>query len=171
MEHFYDVTVEWTGGRKGKLSSEVLTNSIEVATPPEFPKGEAGVWSPEHFFAAAINSCLMTTFLAISENSHLEFHSFKCTAIAKLDKVHGKMLMTHVVLKPVVEIFDEEDREKALRILHKSESACLISNSVNSEITMEPMVLIHDIATESRGYNTSVKREIEHLRHQGMLTN
>ena len=56
---------------------------IEVATPPEFPKGIAGIWSPEHLFVAAISGCLMTTFLAIAENSTLEFTSFSCQAKGK----------------------------------------------------------------------------------------
>ena len=39
QEHFYDVNVNWDKERIGTLSSKVLNNSIEVATPPEFAKG------------------------------------------------------------------------------------------------------------------------------------
>ncbi len=137
-EHFYDVTVEWTGTRKGTLSSEVLQKEVEVATPPEFPNGIAGVWSPEHLFVAAINSCLMTTFLAIAENFKLSYESFKSKAIGKLEIVEGKYIVSEVVLKPVVQIYNEEDREKAMKVLQKSEAACLISNSVKSKIIFEP---------------------------------
>ncbi|RYD87166.1 MAG: hypothetical protein EOP50_21205 [Sphingobacteriales bacterium] len=66
--HYYDVAVAWEAGRHGTLSSPVLHDRITVATPPEFAKGEAGTWSPEHLLVAAVNSCLMTTFLAIAEN-------------------------------------------------------------------------------------------------------
>jgi len=55
------------------MSSE-LDESLDVATPPQFPKGIERVWSPEHLFTAAVNSCLMTTFLSIAENSKLEFN-------------------------------------------------------------------------------------------------
>lgn len=65
--HNYNVNLTWTGDRKGTLSSLELHSSIEVATPPQFPKGIEGVWSPEHFYRAAISSCLMTTFLSIAE--------------------------------------------------------------------------------------------------------
>ena len=54
--HPYEVNVEWTQDRKGTLSSLVLTQQIEVATPPDFPKGIPNIWSPEHLFVAAINS-------------------------------------------------------------------------------------------------------------------
>ena len=69
-------------------------NCIEVATPPEFEKGMPNIWSPEHLFTAAVSSCLMTTFLAISEYSKFEFISFKCASKGILDKVDGKFVMT-----------------------------------------------------------------------------
>lgn len=140
--HNYNVNLTWTGDRKGTLSSPELNNSIEVATPPQFPKGIAGIWSPEHFYTAAISSCLMTTFLSIAEFSKLEFKSFSCEASGVLDTVEGKLLMTEVHLKPTVVIADESLREKAEKILHKSEAACLISNSVKAKVTMTPNIII-----------------------------
>ncbi len=146
QEHFYDVSLTWNADRKGTMRSDVLNSSIEVATPPEFPKGMQGIWSPEHLFVAAINSCLMTTFLAIAENSRLVYSNFESKAIGKLELIDGKYIMSEVVLKPVVIISNEDDREKALRVLHKSEAACLISNSVKSKITLEPEVKVEVFA-------------------------
>ena len=134
--HIYQVDVKWMADRIGEASSPELLNTIDVATPPQFPKGLEGVWSPEHFFTAAVNGCFMTTFLAIAENSKLSFTSFHCTADGKLEKVDGKYLMTEVVLKPILVIESESDREKAERILQKSESACLISNSIKSKVSL-----------------------------------
>jgi peroxiredoxin-like protein len=139
-EHFYDVSVTWDADRKGIMTSEVLPTQIEVATPPEFPKGMQGIWSPEHLFVAAINSCLMTTFLAIAENSKLQYKSFQSKAVGKLEVVDGKYIMSEVTLMPSVIINSEADRERALRILQKSEAACLISNSVKSKIVMQPLI-------------------------------
>ena len=146
QEHFYDVSLTWNTDRKGTMRSDVLNSSIEVATPPEFPKGMQGIWSPEHLFVAAINSCLMTTFLAIAENSRLVYNNFESKAIGKLELVDGKYMMSEVVLKPVVVLSNEEVREKALKVLHKSEAACLISNSVKSKIILEPEVKVEAYA-------------------------
>ena len=71
QEHFYQVDLKWKNGRVGEVSSPDLSTTIECATPPEFEGGVPNVWSPEHFYAAAINSCFMTTFLAIAEKSKL----------------------------------------------------------------------------------------------------
>jgi len=140
--HNYEVNLEWVTDRKGTISSPSLTQSIEIATPPEFPKGMEGIWSPEHLFAAAVNSCLMTTFLAIAENSKLDFVSLNSTAVGILDKVDGKYMMTEVVLRPTLVINNPEVQEKAKRVLDKSEKACLISNSIKSRIVFEPVIQI-----------------------------
>jgi len=120
---------------------------IEVATPPEFPKGIPGIWSPEHLFTAAVSSCLMTTFLAIAENSKLEFTRFHCDSKGKLDQVDGKFLMTEVILEPTVTIVDEKDRERAERVLSKAEAACLISNSIKSNVIMIPKIVVASLET------------------------
>jgi peroxiredoxin-like protein len=139
-EHYYEVSVKWEEGRKGTMKSEVLESTIEVATPPQFANGIEGIWSPEHLFVAAINSCLMTTFLAIAENFKLEYISFRSNAVGKLEVVDGKYIMSELVLKPTVIIKNIEEKEKAIRVLQKSEAACLISNSVKSKIVLEPNV-------------------------------
>lgn len=138
--HYYNINVQWKNDRKGEMSSPELSQNIEVATPPQFPKGMEGIWSPEHLFTAAVSSCLMTTFLAIAENSKLEFSGFECKSKGKLEQVEGKFLMTEVILEPVVTIKNESEREKAERVLQKSEANCLISNSVKSKITMIPQI-------------------------------
>ena len=146
MEHIYEVSVNWQADRKGVKSSPVLNTKIEVATPPQFPKGMEGIWSPEHLFVAAINSCLMTTFLSIAENSKLEFVSFDSKAIGKLEMVDGKYMMSEVILMPVVTINDEQQKERAERVLQKSEVNCLISNSVKSTIIFKPEIKITQAA-------------------------
>lgn len=149
--HSYNVTINWTQDRKGMMCSPELENTethdthcIEVATPPEFPGGMKNIWSPEHLFTAAVSSCLMTTFLAIAENSKLDFISFKCGSKGFLEKVEGKFIISEVLLFPEVIIKDEYQRERAERILEKSEKACLISNSIISKVTMESKIIVQN---------------------------
>ncbi|MES2622617.1 MAG: OsmC family protein [Bacteroidota bacterium] len=140
--HAYRVDIVWTGNRKGILSSPELETEIEITTPPQFPKGVEGVWSPEHLFTASVSSCLMTTFLSIAENSKLEFTDFSVKSQGVLEQVGGKFLMTKVLMFPEVTIAHEKDRERTERILQKSEAACLISNSVKSKIEMQAKILV-----------------------------
>ena len=141
-ESTYEVNVKWRNGREGNISSPVLNASIEVATPPQFPSGVEGIWSPEHLLVAAVSSCLMTTFLAVAANSKLEFNSFDCKAVGKLETVQGKMMISEITLVPIIGINNETSRERTERVLMKSEAACLISNSVKAKIIFEPQVLV-----------------------------
>lgn len=140
--HHYEVKVNWESHRKGLMSSPALHSIIEVATPPEFAEGIAGIWSPEHLLVAAVNSCLMTTFLAIAENSKFNFINFESNADGKLEKVDGKYMISEVVLSPVLTIARNADKEKAICILEKSEAACLISNSLKSKIIFKPEIKV-----------------------------
>ena len=113
-----------------------LNGCIEVATPPQFPKGMDGIWSPEHLFTAAVASCFMTTFLSVAENSKLDFKSFRCDSKGKLESVDGKLAMTEVELFPTVALYDRKDDELAQRVMNKTERSCLISNSIKTRVVM-----------------------------------
>jgi organic hydroperoxide reductase OsmC/OhrA len=147
--HFYQVNVSWSKDRQGIMCSPELKESknntggcIEVATPPEFPKGIPGIWSPEHLFTAAVSSCLMTTFLAVAENSKLDFVLFECNSKGKLEEINGKLAMSEVILEPRLVIRHDRDLERAEKILQKAESACLITRSVKSKVSMVPHVTV-----------------------------
>ncbi len=138
-KYFYTTEVEWTGERHGDLRAPVLPD-MQVDAPPEF-KGHEGVWTPEHLFVASVNSCFMTTFLAIAENSKLEFVSFSADAKGKLENLEGKgFMMTEVVLRPKLLVSHARDVERAGRILQKAEKHCLISNSIKTETKLEPEI-------------------------------
>lgn len=135
--HSYKISLQWQKGRIGMMEAGGLEDKIQVATPPEFEKGVAGIWSPEHLYTASVLSCYMTTFLAIAEYSKLEYEDFSCTADGILEKVDGKFLMTEITLKAKLKISDESKKEKADRIMDKSEAACLISNSIKTKVHLE----------------------------------
>ena len=140
-EFYYKTKVDWTEGRKGDLTEPTLP-TIEVATPPDFPKGVPNVWSPEHLYVASINVCLMTTFLAIAENSKLDFTSYSSDSTGKLEKVDKRFMISEIILEPEIKVKEEKDIERAERIIHKSEEHCLISNSVKTNIILKPKISV-----------------------------
>lgn len=141
-KYFYQTEVEWTGERHGDLRAPVLPE-LRIDAPPEF-KGHDGVWTPEHLFVASVNSCFMTTFLAIAENSKLDFISFKAGATGRLEKMERGFAMTEITLHPKLVIKNAGDFERANRILEKAEKHCLISNSIKSETRVEAEISCGD---------------------------
>jgi organic hydroperoxide reductase OsmC/OhrA len=83
----------------------------------------------------------MTTFLAIARLSKLEFTQFSISARGKLDTIEGNgFQITSVVLRPRFTVHRERDLERAARIVRKAERNCLISNSIKTEVKVEPIL-------------------------------
>jgi len=64
----YESSARWTAGRNGVVKGHQIEPAITFSSPPEF-QGEAGVWTPEHFFTAAVATCFIATFQAIASFS------------------------------------------------------------------------------------------------------
>jgi organic hydroperoxide reductase OsmC/OhrA len=137
--YFYHTEIEWAQARRGNLRAPGLP-ALEVATPPEF-KGHEGIWTPEHLFVASVNSCFVTTFLAVAELSGLEFTSFVCYARGRLEQEEGRGYhIAEIILWPKLIIRHERDAERAARLLEKADQRCLISNSIRTTVTLEPEI-------------------------------
>ena len=144
-KHDYEINLQWDRERIGTLSSPVLEQEVEVATPPQFTGGVEGKWSPEHLYVSSVAGCFMTTFIAIAEYSKLPFEDLKVNAIGKLEKVDGKYAMTTITLKAELLIAESTHEDKAIRLMEKAEAACLISRSINSEVVLEPKVCVGNL--------------------------
>ena len=135
----YQTSVKWTDQRKGVISSAGKPD-IQVATPPEF-KGHGGIWSPEDLFVASVNTCVMTTFLAVAERAGLAFTSYESVAEGRLELVDGKFQFTVITLKPTITLPANGDATKAKELIEKAEANCLISNSMKARVSLEPTIL------------------------------
>ncbi len=143
--HTYDVTTSWTGEKRGALEAEAFP-LLDVATPPEFG-GHPGTWTPEHLFVAAANACVMTTFLAIAGNSDLLFSTYRSAARGTLEEVAPlELAFTRILIEPQIVVPDKRNAKRAERILKRASKLCLISNSVKTEITVEPRITIEEPA-------------------------
>ncbi len=100
------------------------------------------IWTPEHLFIASVNSCYMATFLAVAENSQFEFISFDCNSVGIVETINETLAVTQITLKPKVVIKSGEHEEQLKKILEKSNKECLISNSVTTKISLEPIVTV-----------------------------
>jgi peroxiredoxin-like protein len=145
----YVSTALWTKGRNGIAGAQGAKQTIGFSAPVEF-QGRAGEWTPEHFLMAAVASCFITTFAAIAEFSKFGFMSLEVSATGTLEKVERGFQFTRITLRPVLAVGREEDRERALRLIEKTERSCLVSRSLRSEVTVEPAVDVRGVAGDTR---------------------
>jgi peroxiredoxin-like protein len=140
-DYRYYSTAYWTEGRNGRVEAEASATPIEFSAPPEF-QGKPGAWTPEHFFAAALGACFVTTFKAIADYSKFDYRELQVEVEAILEKEQGGYSFTKVIVQPTLTIAPEADGERALRLLEKAERACLISRSVKSQIELQPEIVV-----------------------------
>lgn len=147
--YFYETHLYWKGRRRGLIEVAELP-PVTTSSPPEF-EGEPGYWTPEHLLVAALESCLMTTFLAIAEKSRLDVVSYRSCALAKLENVGGRGLeFTRILIRPVVKLHHELDREKARRVLDKAEKNCFVSKALSVPVHCEASLVVSEPAESVR---------------------
>ncbi len=134
-------SARWTDGRNGIVTGHNVEPSIHFSAPPEF-QGTAGVWSPEHLFTSAIATCFVNTFQAISAFSKFSAIALEVSVEGEIEKLEGGYRFTRVMVRPVLTIQNESDRDRGLRLLEKAEKACLVSRSLNSQIILEPKITL-----------------------------
>jgi len=145
--HKYQAKALCTKARSGVVSSDVVTDAIHFSAPPEF-LGDAGVWTPEHFFVASIVSCFVSTFSGMAELSKLSFASFETDAEGVMEKDAGGWRFVEVRLNPTVIVSREQDCERVKRLLEKAEKTCLVARSTTARIVMNPTVTFeHEMVT------------------------
>jgi organic hydroperoxide reductase OsmC/OhrA len=138
----YPVTIRWRSGDVSIAGAPDGPPEIEVAPPPQFG-GPGGRWTPEHLFVAAAGACWMSTFLGMAEASRLEVAEASVSAEGFLERGDDRRYsIPRLVLRPRVGVHREQDRERALRLAHKAEQACLVTRSMSAHVELEPEVAV-----------------------------
>lgn len=112
---------------------------LRAAAPADYD-GPGDAWSPEHLLLGAVQACFLLTLRAIARASHLDFLSLELDAIGTVDRENGTTRFTEIVLRPQMTVSAGTDRERALRLLEKSEQHCLVSASLSTPVRLEPEI-------------------------------
>ncbi|HEX9167207.1 MAG TPA: OsmC family protein [Gemmatimonadales bacterium] len=99
---------------------------------------EAAV-DPEEAFVAALSSCHMLWFLSIAAGQGFVVDCYEDRATGVMAKnAEGRLAMTEVTLRPVVQWAGREPSPEALEALHaKAHEECFIANSVRTRVRVE----------------------------------
>ena len=132
----YRNNLAWDTARRGRTSAPGKPD-IEIGSPLEF-KGEAGVWAPEEMLVAALNACMMLTFVAFAQGKKLAFVAYESAAEGLLANVDGKYRIVEVSVRPIVVLSSEADIAAARTIMAEVKANCFISNSITADVKLAP---------------------------------
>jgi len=141
-EFRFPVAVEWSHDRT-VVASVPGKPELAIATPPEFwPDADPAVWSPEDAFASAAASCLAVTILGIAAREQLQLQSLRVEA----EGVAGRRTdgrFGFVRLEQRVEIaVGAADEQRALPLVERAESSCLVAVSLDVDVVTAVDVLV-----------------------------
>jgi peroxiredoxin-like protein len=135
----YQTAVTWEDKKRGVLTSGEKPVLI-VSSPPEF-KGEAGIWTPEEMFVAAVDACTMTTFMAFAQRLQLPISSYASRAEGVLEFVDGEYRFTKIVVRPHILVSSADIVKQVQKTLEDAHKSCLITHSIKAEVRLEPDVV------------------------------
>jgi peroxiredoxin-like protein len=139
--HKYHTLAWWTSGQTGLAKSDSAPNAIHFSAPPVFG-GLEGRWTPEDLLLAALASCFSTTFRAIAGYSKFEFTDLQVEVEGTVSKAESGYNFSEIILRPTLTIHDEENRDRALKLLQKTKSVCLVSKALATAPVLESHVEI-----------------------------
>jgi organic hydroperoxide reductase OsmC/OhrA len=145
-------TVEWTRGSQSFADNRysrahdwtfdggAVVRGSAAPTSVAVPMSDPAAVDPEEALVAALSSCHMLFFLAYAAKAGLVVDRYRDDAVGLLGKdERGRMAMTVVTLRPVVDFNGNGPDAAALADLHhRAHAACYIANSIRAEVRIEP---------------------------------
>jgi organic hydroperoxide reductase OsmC/OhrA len=144
-EHTYRVTAWWSSGQTGLAKSESAPNAVHFTAPPQFG-GMEGRWTPEDLLLSAIASCFTTTFKTVAGYSKFDYTDLEVLVEGTVDKTQTGYCFTRIVIRPRLTIPDEQEQPRALDLLKKTKSLCLVSRALMTTQEFEPQVGVGTMA-------------------------
>jgi lipoyl-dependent peroxiredoxin len=134
----YQTSVEATGGRNGKVTSDNGILELEVRVPKEMG-GQEGYTNPEQLFAAGYSACFDSALNLIMRQEKVKPES-PSTVVAtvglKANAQGGYELDVHLSVQiPGVE------KEKAQELVEKAHQVCPYSNATRGNVYVQLEVI------------------------------
>jgi organic hydroperoxide reductase OsmC/OhrA len=139
--------IHWTGStldpaysRISELTKEGGRGAIPASSLPSFG-GDAACWNPEDLLAAALSQCHMLTFLALAAKVRLDILAYEGGAEAVLETADRISRVGVIALRPTIRVAPGTDAAKVEELFQKAHKYCVIANSFNGTVLMEPRVV------------------------------
>jgi organic hydroperoxide reductase OsmC/OhrA len=151
--HHYQLNLQWTGNKGSGTSgyrdysrSHVIQkeNKPEIlgSSDPSF-LGDPSHYNPEELFLSSLSSCHMLWYLHLCAVQGIQVMSYTDIPEGFMEEnENGSGAFTSVILKPNVQIINEDQHDLAQKLHQTASEYCFIANSVNFKVRHEPKITI-----------------------------
>lgn len=143
--HSYTTQISWTGNtgegttsyksyeRSHELSS-AQKEIIQLSSDPAF-RGDPSKYNPEELLVSAVSSCHMLWFLHLCAVQGIVVTAYRDNPEGiMIEEIDGSGYFKEIILKPEIEIENEQHRALLPAIHELAHSKCFIANSLNCPV-------------------------------------
>jgi organic hydroperoxide reductase OsmC/OhrA len=148
--HHYRVTSRWSGStgvgyedydRTHSVSTTPPTQTLTLASDPAF-RGDPALLDPEELFVIAASSCQLLSFLAVAARARVDVVEYVDDAEGLMPDDVEPMRITEIALRPRITVRGTVTEARVRHLCEVAHRECYIANSVTTEITVVPNVVV-----------------------------
>lgn len=150
-EHTYAARLAWAGdtGRGYRDYDRNHTvgpaaRALEVSADPAF-RGDPSRLNPEQLLVMAASSCQLLSFLALAARRRVTVTAYEDDASGVMPMRPadgGPVRITRIVLRPRITVAAGTDHALVEELVHQGHDECYIANSLTTEVTLEPTIVV-----------------------------
>lgn len=146
--HRYHATCHWTGDtavgygsydRTHTSSAPPAPTELVVSADPAF-LGNPERLNPEQLVVVAVSSCQLLSFLAIAARARVQVLEYDDHAEAVMPEGDKPMRLTRIILRPRIVVGPGVKEERVLKLTEMAHKQCYITNSLSTDVVVEPTV-------------------------------
>jgi organic hydroperoxide reductase OsmC/OhrA len=153
--HHYHAACHWAGDtamgyesfdRVHTSSAPPASTELMLSADPAF-LGHPQKLNPEQLLLMSASSCQLLSFLAIAARARVQVLEYDDHAEAEMPEDNKPMRLTKLILRPRIVVGPGVKEERILKLTEMAHKQCYISNSLSTEILVEPTVEIREKET------------------------
>ncbi len=143
----YTVRSLWRGSTAGGWEGYDRTHEVTAAPAEQAlavttgeAHGDRSKLNPEQLLVAAASSCQLLWFLHVAAKSRVEVLEYEDRAEGVMRLDGGPARITEITLRPRIVVGDGTAADRVRRLCEVAHRECYISNSLMTEVRVEPEV-------------------------------
>jgi organic hydroperoxide reductase OsmC/OhrA len=150
--HRYHATCHWAGdtakgyeGYDRTHTSSVPPASTELmlSADPAF-LGHPEKLNPEQLLLVSASSCQLLSFLAVAARARVRVLEYEDRSEAEMSEDVKPIRLTKLTLRPHIVVGPGVKEERVLKLAALAHKQCYITNSLGTEVTLEPTVEVRE---------------------------